>query len=267
MEIIKDLVYVDYRDSIIVDKNNSILAFKANRDRFTTSRQKEYAGLPQIGSKTSEDAKTWHCFRSMQKKNDFKPFSSLLGYNIENPEILLWTLSFTESADELQYICGKKIRTIDGIYKGQVTEPDVIIKTKTHLFIIECKLGVKDEYPNHLWSCDPLSKGPELRKPIYFENNLFIGDSGYNSSSYQLYRMAYYADSIATELCVKPVLISLTNKTWWTRTRYEISPADIWNDFEKQINKDRLEIKNVFWQDIKENGSLNEYLLNHPCLF
>ncbi len=168
MEIINGLVYVDYRDNIIVDKDNPILAFKANRDRFTnSSSQKAYAGLPQIGSIRSEDAITWNYFRSLQKKNNYKSFSELIGYNIENPEILLWTLSFTESADEFQYICGQKIRTVDGIYKGQITEADVIIKTKIHLFIIECKLGVKDQYPKHLWNCYPSSKGPELRRTIY----------------------------------------------------------------------------------------------------
>jgi hypothetical protein len=45
----------DYRERIIVDLDNSILASKANRDRYTNlPNQAKYAGLPHLGSKHSE---------------------------------------------------------------------------------------------------------------------------------------------------------------------------------------------------------------------
>ena len=43
----------DYRTEIIVDWDNPILAFKANRDRYTYPDQN--AGLPHLGSPNSED--------------------------------------------------------------------------------------------------------------------------------------------------------------------------------------------------------------------
>lgn len=61
-------VVEDYRERIIVDPDSPILAFKANRDQYTNlPQQREYAGLPYLGSQASEDALTWNVFRSLQE--------------------------------------------------------------------------------------------------------------------------------------------------------------------------------------------------------
>lgn len=60
----------DFRERILIDPDNPILTFKASRDRYTNlPSQRKYAGLPYLGSRTSEDALTWNVSRSLQKTN------------------------------------------------------------------------------------------------------------------------------------------------------------------------------------------------------
>lgn len=62
-----DKVALDFRTRIIVEPDSPILAFKANRDRYTRRTQPGYEGLPYLGSQDSEDALTWNVFRGLQK--------------------------------------------------------------------------------------------------------------------------------------------------------------------------------------------------------
>jgi hypothetical protein len=264
---INNKVFIDYRDNIHVDKDNPILAFKANRDRYIRNgKQDIYAGLSHIGSKNSEDAITWNYFRSLELQNSYNSFENLIGIDVKNPEILLWTLAFSENSKKLQFECGSFIRKVDGVFAGQITEPDVIIKTKSHFIVIECKLGEKSKYPNHLWGSEKTSNGPLLRKQDYFKNGLFIGDKGYDTYSYQLFRMAYYTYEIGKYLKLEPLFLSLTNKTWWDIKKNEYSANSIWTEFCDQLNKNTIETRNYFWQDINESGSIGNYIKNHICL-
>jgi len=266
--MINNKVYIDYRDNLFVDGDNSILAFKANRDRYVRNgKQDAYAGLAHIGSKNSEDAITWNYFRSLEIHDNYSSLEKLMSVGIEKPEILLWTLAFNEKSKELQYTCGSIIRKIDGVFLGQITEPDVIIKTKNSFIVIECKLGEINKYPNHLWGSEKRSNGPVNRKNSYFEDDLFCGDKGYDSYSYQLYRMAYYTFKIAKHYKLRPIFVSLVNRSWWEIKKGDKqSPKGIWLEFIDQINKGKLECNNYFWQDICETGQLGDYLSNHECL-
>jgi hypothetical protein len=269
MRIINDNVYEDYRENILIDKNNPILAFKANRDRyFKNGNQDDYAGLSHLGSINSEDAITWNLIRSLSLSNDFSPIENLINLKLTNPKVLLWTLSFDDKSNELQYVVGSTIRNIDGKHMGQITEPDIIIESDTHFIVIECKLGEMNKFPNHLWECAKDSKGPEVRHEDYFKNDLFIGDSGYDSYTYQLFRMVFYTTEIAEKLNKKALFVSLTNKSWWNKKKKDSSsPCSIWQEFTNQVNKNKIDLKNVFWQDIIiENNELSSYLKNHRCL-
>ena len=83
VNMINGKVNIDYRDNIMVDKNNPVLAFKANRDRFfKNGRQDIYAGLPHLGSINSEDAITWNLLRNLSLTNDFSPLENLIGFKI-----------------------------------------------------------------------------------------------------------------------------------------------------------------------------------------
>lgn len=263
-------VHIDYRKNILIDQENPVLAFKANRDRYVqTKNQMNYAGLPQLGSINSEDAITWNIFRSLSISNNFNPLEKLFNRKLDNPKILLWTLSFDQISHDLQYTVGSIIRQIDGRHQGQMTEPDVIIESDDSLYIIECKLGEYGKYPDHLWGVLKNSDGPKARKNDYFIDNIFINDIGYDSNMYQLYRMVFYANKIGQTLMKKPVFVSLVNKSWWqVKRKGTLSPDQIWNDFIKSVNEHSVELINVFWQDlqIKADKTLGSYIQNHKCL-
>jgi len=98
-------VVEDYRDRIIVDWDNPILAFKASRDRYINlPKQAQYAGLPYLGSSQSEDALTWNVFRTLQKAGRLDIIADKLGI-IQPHGLLLWTLApqIDDINAELQY--------------------------------------------------------------------------------------------------------------------------------------------------------------------
>ncbi|MFZ5431333.1 MAG: hypothetical protein ACOZDD_13950 [Bacteroidota bacterium] len=267
--MINNNVYDDYRDNILVDKDNPVLAFKANRDRyFKNGNQDDYAGKSHLGSINSEDAITWNLIRNLSLSNDFTSLENLIGLKLTNPKVLLWTLSFDDKSNELQYIVGSTIRNIDGKYKGQITEPDIVIESDSHFIVFECKLGEINKFPNHLWESSKDSDGPRIREKDYFKDKLFTGNSGYDSNMYQLFRMVFYANEIANKLNKKALFVSLTNKTWWDKKkRNSSSPCSIWEYFKKQVNTDKVELINVFWQDLViQNKALSSYIENHRCL-
>lgn len=160
-------VVEDYRERMIVDPDNPILAFKASRDRYTKApKQSRYAGLPYLGSADSEDALTWNVFRALQKAESLGVITDSL--RIGQPQgLLIWTLApeLDESNATLQFEMGKLIRKFDGIIPGQVTEPDVILLGTAGIAVIECKLSRPDTAPTHLW--EGTVGSVEKRLPIY----------------------------------------------------------------------------------------------------
>lgn len=134
-----DKVATDFRTRIIVDHDSPILAFKANRDRYT-QRSPVYAGLPYLASRDSEDALTWNVFRSLQKSQKLRVVCDEFG--IGDPlGLLLWTLA-PETDDvsaRLQYMAGTLIRKFDGIFQGQMTEPDIMLLGSRGVAVVECK--------------------------------------------------------------------------------------------------------------------------------
>jgi hypothetical protein len=276
-DVVENKVFRDYRDNIIIDKNNLILAFKANRDRYTAKNQEKYAGLAQIGSIYSEDALTWNVFRTLEKTKSFLILEPLIGI-LKDPKILVWTLAFADDAFKLQAEVGNLIRNTDGRHYGQITEPDVIIETKDRLIVIECKLGHAHEYPSHLWEAIR-EDGPKRRFNDYFVNDHpfidAIKTSLYQGEGYQLYRMAFYAFRLGMKLHKQPEFLSITNSTWWdVASSSKGSACNIWENFKQDINPNKLQIHNIFWQDIREcidnhNNELQQlkqYLNQHICL-
>lgn len=271
--IINHKVYDDYRDNILFDKNNPILAAKANRDRFSKNgKQNEYAGLPLLASIKSEDALTWNVFKGFEETDDFLALGDALDMKINAPRILLWSLAIHKQADELQYLVGDVIRKNDGKYRGQITEPDVVIETDSHLLIFECKLGEREKYPSHLWG-NQNSNGPQKRQSYYFSKGIFKNNrqtiSLYKAQLYQLFRMSYYAFTIADLIKKEPILVSLTNKTWINlKQRGKKSPYELIRDFESCISNNFVKVKSITWQDLNPKDlTVSKYLVDHPCLF
>ena len=274
-KMINDKVYKDYRNNILVDKDNPILAFKANRDRYT-QRQRVYAGLPQIGSIFSEDALTWNVFRTLELAKQLSILNEILEDDFTSAQLLIWTLAFNDNSKQLQWDVGSLIRSIDGQFAGQITEPDIIISTKKRIYIIEAKLGHSSKYPQHLWESSK-SEGPCKRHENYTSTtNPFINfpkeEAFYNKQAYQLFRMGFYAYRLGRILNKESVLVSLANKLWWkSSNKTHVSPERIWEKFTTKYIANTLACKSVFWQGIyneivKENelANLSEYLSAHP---
>ena len=268
----------DFRARIITDPNNPILAFKANRDRYTNlPNQSKYAGLPYLGSSESEDALTWNVFRSLQRAGSLNIVSDSLGIG-EARGLLLWTPA-PESGDvsaELQYKAGELIRRFDGVFRGQTTEPDVILLGNNGIAVTECKLSEPDKAPSHLWEGELDSVGKRL--PMYLGKNPQLLKNSVGEADiaqvYQLVRMAFYAVELGSEFGRQPVVVSLANRRNWSYKirRLGKSASDLWDMFRGILGKDGPLTKTVFWQEFPEliRGTtletLSSYLLTHPCL-
>lgn len=113
------------------------------------------------------------------------------------------------------------IRRFDGVFKGQMTEPDAIILGTKAVAVIECKLSPPDRAPSHLWEGNLDSVGKRL--PVYMGKNPQLLKDNVSDDDvaivYQLVRMAFYAVELGAEFEVEPVVVSLANKRNWS-SRY-----------------------------------------------
>ena len=272
-----DKVASDFRTRIIIEPDSPILAFKANRDRYTRQTQPNYEGLPYLGSQDSEDALTWNVFRSLQKASGLDIVCNEL--DIGEPRgMLLWTLApETDGVNaELQYAVGTVIRKFDGILRGQMTEPDAIILGSTGIAVIECKLGQPDSPLSHLWEGSPDSVSKRLSIYRQAEPNLLKNDVTEEQITeiYQLVRMAFYVVQFGKYLASPPVVVSLANGNNWHREirRLRKSPAELWDFVQDAIAAPNLRKKQLTWQHLRgliAGSSLDElshYLSTHPCL-
>jgi hypothetical protein len=269
-----DKVAADFRRRIIVDPHSAILAFKANRDRYT---QPAYAGLPHLGSQASEDALTWNVFRSLQKVQKLHIICDEFAIG-EPIGLLLWTLApqVDDVSAKLQYEAGMLIRRFDGMLRGQMTEPDVIILGTKGVAVVECKLGEPENPPSHLW--EGLLDSVEKRFPIYrqAEPTLLRKDvtDAQAATIYQLVRMAFYAIQLGKSLSCSPVVGSLANERSWCVQipRLDKSAAELWGFFEYAVEVPNLRKTSTSWQRVANliaSYSLDElsyYLSTHPCL-
>jgi len=73
-------VFVDFKDNLMVDPNDPIIAGQARNSRYNRGRVK---GLSCLGSENSEDAMTWNVFKTLGKSNPEKWFSVIF------PQIIL----------------------------------------------------------------------------------------------------------------------------------------------------------------------------------
>jgi hypothetical protein len=272
-----DKVASDFRTRIIIERDSPILAFKANRDRYTRQTQPNYEGLPYLGSQDSEDALTWNVFRSLQKAGRLDIVCDKL--DIGKPRgMLLWTLApETDGVNaELQYVVGMVIRKFDGVLRGQTTEPDVVVLGSKGIAVIECKLGQVDGPLSHLWEGSPDSVNKRL--PIYrqAEPSLLKNDVTEEQITeiYQLVRMAFYALQLGKNLRFEPTVASLANETNWHVEMRKLgkSPAELWDLFQDAIEAPDLRKKQLTWQHVRRLitesplGELSHYLSTHPCL-
>jgi len=65
-------VFVDFKDNLIVDPDDPIIANQARNWRYSKGIVKE---LSYLGSENSEDAMTWNVFKTLEKSNPESWFS------------------------------------------------------------------------------------------------------------------------------------------------------------------------------------------------
>jgi len=273
-----DKVARDFRCRILVDSNSPILAFKANRDHYyRMGTQSNYAGLAHLGSVNSEDALTWNVFRSLQKADGLNIISNRL--EIGEPKgLLLWTLApeLDDISAKLQYKTGEIIRKFDGVLRGQITEPDVILLATSGIAVIECKFSEPKKTPAHLWEgrFDRVAR----RLPIYKEKNSLLLKYGIDAHRvtpvYQLVRLAFYAMELSNYFGVEPVVVSLANELNWIARSSKTgkSASDWWDIFINILGKNAPRCEKIFWQQLppliegKSLDTLSAYLSAHPRL-
>ena len=269
----------DFRERIIVDPDNPILASKANRNRYTNlPNQAKYAGLPHLGSKHSEDALIWNVFRSLQLTRSLDLVTRELAVG-EPRGLLLWTLApdIGDVNADLQYGAGSLIRKFDGIFPGQITEPDVVLLGTKGIAVIECKLSEPGKAPTHLWEGELQSVRKRLstyRKevPTLIAERVTEEDI---APVYQLVRMAFYAMKLGARFGVKPVVVSLANESNWSLEirRLGKSASELWEVFcSHTLGEESPNCENLTWQRIRQLitggllDNLSLYLSTHPCL-
>jgi hypothetical protein len=244
----------DYRENLIIDKNNPILVWKAWRDHFTNG--KAHLSVPH-----SEDALTWNVFRSLQMAGNtgLEIISKVFGISKVNT-ILFWGCDVENQGDE-QQLLNILIRTIDGQLQGTMTEPDLVVITECEVVFVECKLNSSGK--SSPWKASDKKDekkidGADKRFAIYkemFPELMCINDW---RNVYQLIRQYVYARLLGCHLSKNPLVVSLVNKCHVDRLRPYYSILKDCTAVDKNIFLDF-----VTWQDISEeilkSNSLDYY--------
>jgi hypothetical protein len=123
---------IDFRDNLIVDRNNPVLVQKAWRDY-------DRRGWAHLGVPHGEDALTWNVFRSL----DLDPagrevIRRFFGLASPVEEVLFWGC-YLDGETESQQTLGILLRGLDGQQGGTMTEPDLVILTVAEACFVECK--------------------------------------------------------------------------------------------------------------------------------
>jgi hypothetical protein len=147
-------VYSDYRENIVVDPSHPILAWKANKERFSPMlfplhvRALYPEGLPRIGSRHSEDALSWNLFRSLQLAGKLPLVTDFIALGSDFDIVYFWARDSGQWSDKVDpdiQECLNKMEPWGKDGTKQQTETDIILRGKHHLIMVECKLGKPGE--------------------------------------------------------------------------------------------------------------------------
>lgn len=243
--------FLDYRQNLIVDADNPVLAFKALRDRYTRQGH-PFAGRPYLAAPWGEDALTWNIFRWLQVHHH----NDVIGHclEMETPETLLFWGVDCQLPGEHQFALGEIIRSVDGVRRGQVTEPDLILIGSETVHFVECKLGRSREALYEPWSgkgarrfddyvARLASDGIELFKstPTKAEAERF----------YQLIRNAFYAVMLARRLERRSAVVTaLVNADNVDYNHQYPTPRMQLAEFADLVNSDVCQLKLLTWQEL-----------------
>lgn len=147
-------VYSDYRENIVVEPGHPVLAWKANKERFSPTlfplriRKLYPEGLLRIGSRHSEDALSWNLFRSLQLAEKLPLITDFIAPELDFDTVYFWARDanlWSDKVDPDIQECLNKMEPWGKDGKRQQTETDVILRGKRRLIMVECKLGKPSE--------------------------------------------------------------------------------------------------------------------------
>jgi len=207
-------VFKDYRDNIIIDKDNPVLRNKAKLPRETYNRGK-VSGLSRLGSENSEDAKTWNIFRALQLNNNIKRYYGLIGINDDCERILFWGLDSENG--EFDRNLKSVLDNIEppALWNIQQTEPDVIIIGKNSVVFNESKLGKEDvniDAWNHKEEFSDKHELYKKRAEEYFKKEFIENFNVEGRRYYQLIRNYMVGSKFAAVLNKRFYLVAIVNK-------------------------------------------------------
>ena len=136
--IISDIgvkVFVDFKDNLIVDPVDPIIAGQARKWRYSSGIVKS---LSYLGSENSEDAMTWNVFKTLEKLNPEKWFSEIFPHitlekdeQFIDPMLRFWDKYFPpmlrpfpegETHVDLTIETSKKLIFIEAKYKADISK-------------------------------------------------------------------------------------------------------------------------------------------------
>ena len=121
-------VFVDFKDNLIVDPDDSIIASQAINWRYSRGIVK---GLSCLGSENSEDAMTWNVFKTLEKSNPEKWFSQIF------PQIILD--KDERFIDPMLRFWDKYFPPMTRPFPEGETHVDLSIETSNKLIFVEVK--------------------------------------------------------------------------------------------------------------------------------
>lgn len=243
----------DYRENLIVDADNPILAFKALRDRYTGESQ-PFAGQPYLAAPWGEDALTWNVFRWLQVHDHADVIGRCL--DMETPDTLLFWGVDLQSPGEHQFELGELIRKVDGVRRGQVTEPDLVLIGPETVHFVECKLGRAGKALYEPWSGKGAKRFGDYVSHLasagigLFKPALAQSEAG---RFYQLIRNAFYAVMLARSLNRQfAVVTALLNADNADDNHKYPTPREQLTNLADLVNSDICQIRCLTWQEIAE---------------
>ena len=276
-------VYTDYKENIIVEPKHPILVWKANKDKlrpswFSIDVQREFPeGLPKLGSTHSEDALTWNVFRTLQLNDRIHCLTNIFTPSLDTYKIWFWGHDASIPSQVIDSEIQETLDQMEPWGKGgipQQTEPDVILRGKRHIIMVECKLG-KQRQRVKAWQRSSPGMRPEYSAFIDRKGfgNLFKPSFNYERDGnrfYQLFRNYLMGAALASRWHTTFSLLTIVNAL--NRNLEGRSHESEFKSFQSILTND----SNTFlitWQQVldvlpqeKNLLSLREFVENHQLL-
>jgi hypothetical protein len=266
-------VYTDYKENIVADPDNRVLAWKASKDRFPQ-------GLPRIGSQHSEDALSWNLFRSLQLAGKLPLVGDFAAPGADFDTVYFWGRDAHQRSEQIDLEIQATLNEMEPWGENgarQQTETDVMLRGKRYIIMIESKLGKPGEAKER-WCRTESGMRPQYRdflerveeergEPLFSRSFDYEKDG---NRFYQLFRNYLLGAALSLKWKTKFSLLAIVNSLNSNVDRR--SHQEEFHSFTSLL----VDPSNAFlitWQQIWERlrsepglHNLQMWLSNHPLL-